>query len=604
MCKWERYKLVLYLLDTNMSDQQLTMTSIALQYRHTDVYKSFFYKHTIVLSTSHVLRWSPSVTRATWSLKLKQKLPARMYLWISFTPDVAVQCKKMHIYQQSKHNFDTFPANQIIPHIQMFEEYIQQYLKKNGYAKWITIDVLSEYGRWYWFGFAGVFSTLLASAMHVLLDDIDLENVQNNYAHFMQSSEFASICELATEIDTHCMWKKYSSSAYVSLHTTSWPLIHASWLTQSVTSAYGHQAELKRNEIWSLYEVTNVQSKSHIPIDYGILHFGTPHDTQHTYGTYADFSEVYSQTNTFLKEIWTQLGIDMDGMLEWTYDIHNLTTFFSVRILSSWEKMLQQPFDKWSIQEFIQTFVDAWLYNSLIEREYKNLMDTYYYFDTIKSSDEEKIWLVPLSSWKYWWSFLFVVPYQKSRQTLWVLCEQLQERWYNRACFSYLSWRDGVSNEWLVIEQHVDKKIYSQYIDADHVLLIKAGWASQIVNHSQVLTDQTTWLVLDDVYKKVYMWGEKLTHKHLRSQSATVEVLDILLEHVWEFIHNSEFPVSSYSKNKNEMIWKIVLPLKNLIKESFWQDISLECSGSIYDFHMKLEGDHGLLHRIKKVNTA
>jgi hypothetical protein len=80
-----------------------------------------------------------------------------------------------------------------------------------------------------------------------------------------------------------------------------------------------------------------------------------------------------------------------------------------------------------------------------------------------------------------------------------------------------------------------------------------------------------------------------LTHKHLRSQSATVEVLDILLEHVGEYIHNSEFPVSSYSKNKNEMIGKIVLPLKTLIKESFGQDISLECTGSIYDFHMKIE---------------
>jgi hypothetical protein len=60
-------------------------------------------------------------------------------------------------------------------------------------------------------------------------------------------------------------------------------------------------------------------------------------------------------------------------------------------MLSSWKNILQHPFDKYSIQEFIQTFVDAGLYNSVIEREYKNLMDTYFHFNAIKSCAEEKI---------------------------------------------------------------------------------------------------------------------------------------------------------------------------------------------------------------------
>jgi hypothetical protein len=96
-----------------------------------------------------------------------------------------------------------------------------------------------------------------------------------------------------------------------------------------------------------------------LPIDYGIIHFGTPHDAKNTYGTYENFSEQYRQTNDFLKELSDMYDINVSHALEKTYDIHNLTTFFSVRMLAAWKNILQKPFDKYSIWEFIQTFVDG-----------------------------------------------------------------------------------------------------------------------------------------------------------------------------------------------------------------------------------------------------
>ena len=51
---------------------------------------------------------------------------------------------------------------------------------------------------------------------------------------------------------------------------------------------------------------------------------------------------------------------------------------------------------------------------------------------------------------------------------------------------------------------------------------------------------------------------------------------------------NDSFPSSSYSKNKNEMFGKIVIPLIDLISKHCKQKLPLICKGSIYDFYLKL----------------
>jgi len=53
--------------------------------------------------------------------------------------------------------------------------------------------------------------------------------------------------------------------------------------------------------------------------------------------------------------------------------------------------------------------------------------------------------------------------------------------------------------------------------------------------------------------------------------------LDILLDNIGEDIENSEFPISSYTKNKNDMLSKIVIPLIKLCEESFGEKLPLIC---------------------------
>ena len=73
------------------------------------------------------------------------------------------------------------------------------------------------------------------------------------------------------------------------------------------------------------------------------------------------------------------------------------------------------------------------------------------------------------------------------------------------------------------------------------------------------------------------------------SKSTTMEILDILITHQGEEITNDQLPVSSYTKQRNQMVGKIVLPLKEITKELLKRELHLECTGSLYEFTLSLQ---------------
>lgn len=75
----------------------------------------------------------------------------------------------------------------------------------------------------------------------------------------------------------------------------------------------------------------------------------------------------------------------------------------------------------------------------------------------------------------------------------------------------------------------------------------------------------------------MYINGRKLTSEDLHSQTGTVDILRILMENIGKDISNKELPVSSYSKNKNDMLGKIVIPLIELIEKETGKKLPLIC---------------------------
>jgi len=82
---------------------------------------------------------------------------------------------------------------------------------------------------------------------------------------------------------------------------------------------------------------------------------------------------------------------------------------------------------------------------------------------------------------------------------------------------------------------------------------------------------------LDAIDNKIYLNGKKLTSADLCSQSSTISILGKLLENIGKDVGNKELEVSSYSKNKNEMLGKIVIPIISLLEKETGKKLPLIC---------------------------
>lgn len=114
------------------------------------------------------------------------------------------------------------------------------------------------------------------------------------------------------------------------------------------------------------------------------------------------------------------------------------------------------------------------------------------------------------------------------------------------------------------------------------------------------ISDNSDRIVFDAIGRKIYFRGERLTSKEIPSQNAANDLFERLLENVGEEIPNHSLPVSSYSKNRNEMVSKIISPLSKFTKERLHFPLPVKCTGSITEFRILLEKADLPISLIKK----
>jgi len=71
-------------------------------------------------------------------------------------------------------------------------------------------------------------------------------------------------------------------------------------------------------------------------------------------------------------------------------------------------------------------------------------------------------------------------------------------------------------------------------------------------------------------------------------------MLRILMEHIGEEVSNTRLPISTYSQNKNEILGKVVIPIRKLALKHFGAELSLTCSGGITEYYLRLDTDQSI----------
>ncbi len=473
-------------------------------------------------------------------------------------------------------------------------------------GKGIDIDFIAENPRGHGLGFLGVSMALISFALHYLTKQVSDKDIAN-YPEFSASKVFTQIHHTAwTRADLLSDGKSNGSNIYTIMSENHIPLVY---IFNHIKDKLVYETEQEKNQIhaFSLTDFLGLPPEDILPIDFGIIYCGIDYNADYIYNVSKNYKSDIEGIQEYINQVLKRNKIQ--SIKSYLWDLHtdsfydnfiNVGTILHFKLLKKFEMVLKKKYDDTTTDRFISTINEFGDFSNIMETENTTIVAIQKKFETIKLFADEKLGICPLTLGESGGCFLFVTKYEKSRKTINNLIDELQHEWHP-SYLEYCSRRDGYSQTWLCIDQDLKNKVFSQYISDNSILYQDNKWTNILTNSNEVLANKDIDILLDAINNKVYIRSEKLDSKDLGSQSTTVEVFAKLLENLGQEVDNNQFAVSSYSKQRNQMLGKIILPLQELIKSKLNEELHVECTGSLYDFALTLNEKKLTIGVIKEI---
>ena len=579
-----------------MSDR-ITMNTTFLQWFFKSDYEEFFLNNDLILSWNNVLTWGPAIWHWINIFTIKQKIPTKTYCGINIINEPSIKFCSILEYDYISNKFVKNSYKKIKKQEKKQKEFIDNLLETRWSKKWFTVNFISENPKWHGLSFTATSSVLIATWLFIVTGKLD-KQLLSNYNEFSKSKEFSELYDLAIKI--HDVWRKKKQawlSSYTTMINSSLPIISFS---EKLKSSFNINEKIKTNKKIYDYKIDdflwNKLPFKDIPLDYGIFYSGLNNSFENIEYLSESYTNISEGLNKYIiekfKSSWIEnfVASDMWKIVEWNFDniYFDIISLLWFRLLKSFDELFNSRYDDYYSHKFIETINENWILSSIIENENPIISKFKYLFKKNRKFDNEELGIRPITYNKTWWSFLFVLKHNQSRDTF---CRSIKEMMWDRyenLFVEYMSWKDWTNSDWIKIEQFTSKWQYSKYLKKDSIIYKNNDWTYTIWNIESESTNTKKWIVLDYISKKLYINWEKITSKQIHSQSTTVDIIWILLENIWKSVSNEHFPISSYSKNKNEMLWKIVLPFVKLIEDKTWKKISLTCKWTLREYYLKL----------------
>ena len=597
------------------------MNSKKLIENFADVYGKFFWINQIVVSLPLVVNRCDDLFPHYSGLSIKQKIPLRFYVWLTKNNSDKIKINKISYRDNNENLFIETNALEYAPYFYDIEDIINnKYKNLIKECWWYDINILSELwrGRWLWF------DTLVSMTIVMLLNrlwnkidqdkinrmnEIPINDVINNTYLWIREILFESF-----DIDLGIQGKTFFTRKISALFDSYYPIISFTEDNFAFGNFNKTDSEYKRfgyrlDELfWWLREIP------YFPVDRWLIYTGKPVLfeqimiwNQVNMNIYDDIIKDFKKTfkglfdnllpikkpkfyNNFLegkKEEITQTF----GKMMWIISLEILYFMYNL-------------YSKWYSDRDMRLFLDALdkiRYGNHITRENSDsLMAFLNKFLGNMIMNRNMIAVFPNDTTVMWGSICFVMPSEWFRKTLFEAIEQTKKD-FNAMDIIYASRLDGWEYVWLRFDQDIEKWIFSRFLNHSSCIVKNIKGESFVGNHEDCIKKINEWMLLDMIDNKIYINGKKVTSDDLHSQSATIEILKILIERLGDDISNKDLPQSSYSKNKNEMLGKIVIPLIELIEKSVWEKLPLICKWSIYDFYVKLNKSNTKISVLNKI---
>lgn len=591
---------------TNRVVENMKINSPELQKNFPLIYKNFFNTHDIILSGDAILTWWTDISHGISALRIKQKLPTKTYCWANTNASGKVTFHTVYHYSIFKDAFDEDLFTVFSKYdTERLAQFIQDFLLENGFSGGMEIDFLAEAPKWHGFASSGVLSVLLSFLLYAITGKLDPKTLTESELA-VDHPLFNEIYWLSLRL-SNCISRGKSIGAStnytVMMPDNSMPTVFFS--QNSPLCLEGEKNSGTEAMDWALYKGTlkdflwmDEVNNQELPLDYGVIFTGINYKFSEIESTRElvkkendrlDSFIIHSIQSLSIKDedrtiLSNLLGFDKNEVYNKNIDITNL------RILEWFDYLFKNTYNDSAVNAFINTIKNIGLTSFSCQKENRLFFALQYLFHQYQQFEDEEIGILPFNSGKIGGSLFFVMKQEKSRLTIMKVLEHLNRDGY-LASLDYASWRDGSSHDGICMDQFITEKVYSNYTKEGQIVFTDTLGASYSGDYNTIIELEKDCILLDTVRGRIYVKGTKLTSKDIHSQNTTIDMLRLLIEHLWEEVSNSKLPVSTYSQNKNEILSKVVLPIRKISKEYFWKEISLVCSGGITDYFLLLEKD-------------
>ncbi len=542
------------------------MNSKLLKFNNQEVYKEFFNKYDLIISCPIIFSiTSINTWFTTWnSFSIMQKLWLRNYIWIdtkSYDNDIEFIYKENIVKDFQKASVNEFYpiSRQVIDKI---------WLK---YKIWF----LSEYNR---IDTPSIISDIIISKL-LIDNEINTQDIQNLD---IEKTEHQKTINKIFETDKK---RLKDFNFFWSLRNSNYYL----WL--SILKSNSHIISLEKNFNTNYINLGKNNFFDNLDMCFYILNpniFSKP----------IFQSDILFEEGKKIQKIWKKYNIDTknNNLAE---SIDNMSKHYSLECFENLSYLYKQN-ERWN-KFFKNMPISNNLTFAIYRDQYKNLLKHNEIKKIIKKSINNKdIEIAITQSWnriQIYWNRQLKITNKDINQIN-------NSLWYNFT-LDYSSNEDWFEVDWVKIEQRKSKWILWEFTSENTIKDFWSNWIStEFFDYKKdwdnILKKKKN-LILDTINNKMFINSKKMTSKDIHSQSWTIEILKQLLNKQWNEISNKDLSPSSYSKNKNEMIWKIIIPLIKIFEKNTWEKLKLICKWSIYDFYIKLNLPNNPISIIEKI---
>lgn len=529
-------------------------------------------------------------------------------MWYTKNDSGKITLNKIYHFDFNEYQFIETNALTYAPYFSdINKELERKYKKLLSPGEWMEINILSEMprgvGLWFW----SLLALLLSATMNRALEKIDSENLetirkQNIYERIHDRyGTFHHIFSDALHFDKFLYGMVSSWIKIASFFDAQYPII--SFSEDFDKSLLDENTVIHRCYGFRLNELfKDLRETPYVPIDYGIVYSGKPVLLEQISGdNYRRNKEIAKAIRTDFKKMF---GHTLDNIspnrrpkfyknlvdaehdaFDITYG--NLMGIISLKILYFMSKLYSEAYDENHMLQFLEAVKKMRQGDEVTRESSPNFLKFIKSFLESFEGPQQYISLSPNDSTVMGGSLTFAMPLEWFRKMMMDSIEKIKVK-FPGSKLIYANRIDGNEIEWLKCEQNIKTGFYSEFIDSSSCILKMADGRSMIGDCEEYIQNYKQGLLLDILNNKMYLNGRKLTSDDLHSQSATIEILKTLIDNIGKDVANKQLPHSSYAKNKNEMLWKIILPLIELIEKETGKKLPLICKWSIYEFYTKL----------------